>query len=71
MRNFVAKNDYNRAATHKSARDYSRPSKHDILLDIDLDDLGLIYCDFVEDHILEIEQPPKQEVSKWDIPSRN
>ncbi|UUT40768.1 hypothetical protein [Salmonella phage GSP001] len=34
MRNFVAKNDFNRASTHKSARDYTRLSKHELLEEI-------------------------------------
>ncbi|AAS77134.1 hypothetical protein T5p086 [Escherichia phage T5] len=31
MRNFVAKNDFNRASTHKSARDYTRLSSHEVM----------------------------------------
>lgn len=70
MRNFVAKNDFNRAQTHKSARDYSRVSKHE-LMDIDYDDLGLVYFEeMLEEHIIQLE-PFDQEVSKWDSPSRN
>lgn len=30
MRNFVAKNDFNRASTHTSAKDYTRLSKHEL-----------------------------------------
>lgn len=38
MRNFVAKNDFNRASTHKSLKDYVRAAKHE-LLDMAQDDL--------------------------------
>lgn len=67
MRNFVAKNDFNRAATHKSARDYSRLSKHELydLLESEFvmeEDWGVYYPEL---------EPPEQEVSKWDSPSRN
>ncbi len=31
MRNFVAKNDFNRGGSHKSARDYTRASKQSLL----------------------------------------
>lgn len=70
MRNFVAKNDFNRAATHKSARDYSRLSKHELydLLESEFimeEDWG------IDEDILIPEKPSEQEVSKWDSPSRN
>ena len=31
MRNYVAKNDFNRAATHKSALDYSRVNSRELM----------------------------------------
>ncbi|EJT0117280.1 hypothetical protein NVX19_003531 [Salmonella enterica] len=60
MRNFVAKNDYNRASTHKSARDYTRLSKHELLEESmdaweDLDDVGLL-----EDYI------PLKDPKQWE-----
>lgn len=55
MRNFVAKNDFNRAATHKSARDYTRLSKHDLLEEIMEEimeeDWGVHYDDAEEEEI--------------------
>ncbi|QGH45278.1 hypothetical protein [Bacteriophage Eos] len=70
MRNFVAKNDFNRASTHASARDYCRLSKHELyeLLEEEFsmeEDWG------VSDDMTKPDKPPKQEVSKWDNPSRN
>lgn len=66
MRNLVAKNDYNRAATHKSGLDYSRMSKHELY--------SLMEDEFMledwEAYYTEID-PPTQEVSKWDNSSRN
>lgn len=32
MRNFVAKHDFNRASTHKTEKDYSRLSSHDLAM---------------------------------------
>lgn len=31
MRNFVVKNDFNRASAHKSLKDYTRASKQDLM----------------------------------------
>ncbi|AFQ22242.1 hypothetical protein My1_083 [Pectobacterium phage My1] len=36
MRNFVAKNDFNRASTHRSIKDYVRVSEHEILANEEL-----------------------------------
>lgn len=67
MRNFVAKNDFNRASTHKSERDYTRLSKHELyeLLDEEFsmeEDWGISEDDL---------KPPKKVVSKSGHTSRN
>lgn len=58
MRNFVAKNDFNRASTHKSARDYTRLSKHELLEEIMEEDWG-VYDD-IEEEI------PLKDPKKWE-----
>jgi cyclopropane fatty-acyl-phospholipid synthase-like methyltransferase len=45
MQNFVAKHDFNRAATHKTAKDYSRTQKHN---DNSLDDYWDEYLELIE-----------------------
>ncbi|CCI88505.1 hypothetical protein BN79_096 [Yersinia phage phiR2-01] len=59
MRNFVAKNDYNRASTHKSARDYTRPSKHELLEEVMEEDWG-VHWDDMEEEI------PLKDPKKWE-----
>lgn len=67
MRNFVAKNDFNRAQTHKSALDYSRMSTHELYLLLE-EEFHMEENWDVNEHGTE---PFDQEVSKWDNPSRN
>lgn len=68
MRNFVAKNDFNRASTHKSARDYTRLSSHEVIdlvvdeLDLDLDDLYMEENWDVSEDVLPGFKDPK----KWE-----
>ena len=62
MRNFVAKNDFNRASTHKSARDYNRLSKHE-LYELLEDEFSMEEDWGVSD---EDTRPPKKVVSKSD-----
>lgn len=69
MRNFVAKNDFNRASTHKSARDYTRLSSHaimDLVVDeLDLDDLHMEEnLDVSEDMLPGFKDPKKWESIK-------
>lgn len=66
MRNFVAKNDFNRASTHKSERDYTRLSKHELyeLLEEEF---------YMEENwdVSEEDLKPQEVVSKSDRTSRN
>lgn len=55
MRNFVAKHDFNRGGAHKSPRDYTRLSNHD-LLELMEEDFGV----FSEEEDLPLKDPPKQ-----------
>ncbi|QDK00033.1 hypothetical protein BNKMLPFJ_00163 [Escherichia phage vB_EcoS-26175IV] len=66
MRNFVAKNDFNRASTHKSARDYTRLSKHELLEEImeenwDVNESGI---DLFEEEELPLKDPKQWESIK-------
>ncbi|EJB4242373.1 hypothetical protein MT068_001464 [Salmonella enterica] len=63
MRNFVAKNDFNRASTHKSARDYTRLSKHELLEEVMEEDWGVHYDD-TEDDELPLKDPKQWESNK-------
>ena len=60
MRNFVAKNDFNRASIHKSARDYTRLSKHELLEEIMEEDWGVYYDDTLEEEI------PLKDPKQWE-----
>ncbi|QTJ63323.1 hypothetical protein [Salmonella phage STWB21] len=60
MRNFVAKNDFNRASTHKSARDYTRLSKHELLEEVMEEDWGVYYDDTLEEEI------PLKDPKQWE-----
>lgn len=69
MRNFVAKNDFNRASTHKSARDYTRLSSHEVMDlavdELDLDDLYMEEnWDVSEDMLPGFKDPKKWESIK-------
>lgn len=66
MRNFVAKNDFNRASTHKSARDYTRLSKYELLEEImeenwDVNENG---TDLFEEEELPLKDPKQWESIK-------
>lgn len=69
MRNFVAKNDFNRARTHKSARDYTRLSAQEAM-DLAMDELDFddIYMeenwDVSEDMLPGFKDPKKWESIK-------
>ncbi len=49
MRNFVAKNDFNRASTHKSEKDYTRLSKYDLQALVMEEDWGIGEEDLIPD----------------------
>ena len=62
MRNFVAKNDFNRASTHKSERDYSRLSKTDLLDLVMEEDWGIGDADLIPDE----EKIPLKNPEEWE-----
>ncbi|VCU43749.1 hypothetical protein HOV60_gp144 [Escherichia phage vB_Eco_mar003J3] len=66
MRNFVAKNDFNRASTHKSARDYTRLSKHELLEEIMEEnwDVSENETDLFEEEELPLKDPKQWESIK-------
>ncbi len=57
MRNFVVKHDFNRGGAHKSLRDYTRLSNHD-LLELMEEDFGV----FSEDE----EDLPLKDPKQWE-----
>lgn len=62
MRNFVAKNDFNRAVTHKSEKDYTRLSAHDIMNLVMEEDWGIGDADLIPDE----ERLPLKDPKEWE-----
>lgn len=75
MRNFVAKNDFNRAATHKSALDYSRVNSRELMDSCyeELEDWAADWPSMEENWNVseDMTKPPPEVASKCDSTSRS
>lgn len=62
MRNPVSRHDFNRASTHKSEKDYTRLSKHDLQALVMEEDWGIGDDDLIPDE----ERLPLKDPKQWE-----